>query len=51
MCDSVVNPAPHCGLPPSVPGVRCRRCCVLLAVCGPFGEVGAARILCWALQQ
>jgi hypothetical protein len=36
----------HRGLPPSVLGVRCRRRCVLLAVCGPSGEVGAARTLC-----
>jgi hypothetical protein len=50
MCDSVVNLAPHRGLPPSVPGVRCRRCRVLLVVCCPFGEVGAARTLCWARQ-
>jgi hypothetical protein len=31
--------------PPSVSSLRCRRR-VLLAVCSPSGEVGAARTLC-----
>jgi hypothetical protein len=31
--------------PPSVSGLRCRRRHVLLAVCGPSGEVRAARTL------
>jgi hypothetical protein len=31
--------------PPPVPGLRCRRCRVLLVVCGLSGEVGAARTL------
>jgi hypothetical protein len=36
----------HHSLPPSVPGVRCRRRRALLAVCDPSGEVEAARTLC-----
>jgi hypothetical protein len=34
------------GPPLSVPGLRCTRRRVLLTVCGPSGEVKAARILC-----
>jgi hypothetical protein len=32
--------------PPSVSSLRCRRRRVLVAMCGPSGEVGAARTLC-----
>jgi hypothetical protein len=34
------------GLPSSVTGLRCRRRRVLLAVCGPSGEVEAACTFC-----
>jgi hypothetical protein len=34
------------GLPPSMPGLRCRRRRVSLALCGPPGEVGVAHTMC-----
>jgi hypothetical protein len=34
------------GPPPSVPGLGCRHCRVLLVVCGPSSEVEATHTLC-----